>query len=264
MPHVVRADAPTAQLKPVERDRLRYRLETLFNEQDLMLRNQRVDIMDVERQERELKMLKVFERVPLREDLSGLRDGLAATARGKGVKVLAFDKQPPSRKASLRVPSSIYTDQSPPFRLTDDHVAERTSFRVVVQGSEGAVRDWLNAWPEEQLRLVMFDYRRSTGNSKWEVYGHGYRFRDIRFPKIQTRDPIELLPSWAQADPQRFAQEEPMLWKLVSKIQAVTPQAKPLFKNREALMLNGARMAFFMNQALGESSDGARAGYAGR
>src|SRR4051812_45198539 len=55
IPVTLAATAPA--LTPEQRESLRFRLETLFNEADLLIRNQRVDRSDIERQGRDAEGL---------------------------------------------------------------------------------------------------------------------------------------------------------------------------------------------------------------
>lgn len=251
-----------------EHDRLRYRLETLFNEQDLLVRNEKSDRSDIEHQRREFEVLKVYERIPFQEDLPGLRKSLDESARAAGVKVVSFGKRAAAAsKRASRVPDSVYTDQKPPFRLRDEHLVEAIPFRARVEGDEASVKRWIESWPEDQMRLAEPEgeplrLAGSEGTGRWEVRARAFRFREIKFPTLKARDPAQLLPRWAVKDPARFAREEPLLAGLVRKIRAVSPQAKPLYRHREDLILSHQRMSFFVSKAVPEGARRQAAGHA--
>ena len=240
-------------LSDFERDRLRYKLETLFNEQDLMVRNQKSDRSDLNRQQREFEVLKVLQRIPFKEEIAGLRSELNASAREKKLKVLSFQPLPRTQRANPQLPDSVYTDQQPRFRLNDQQLVETISFRVTVEGEEGSVKEWIASWPDDQMRLTEAEGAprpRKGGKNRWSIRARAFRFRDIKFPSLKARDPKELLPQWARRDPESFARQEPLLWRLVEKIHAVAPKARPLYRQREDLILNSQRMSFFVSKAV--------------
>jgi hypothetical protein len=254
------APAPTS-LDAKQRDWLRYKLENLFNEQDLMIRNQKVDRSDVEHQRREFTELKVFERIPFREDLPGLRKSIEASTVERGLKLISFNPLPKHKPTAPRLPESIYTD-GPNFKLSNEQLVDEIPFQAVIQGPEAAVTDWIMSWPEDQLRLAEPEGKsialatHKLPNGKWEVKAHAFRFRDIKFPTLRPRDPAELLPTWAAGNTQLFAQNEPLLWTFVTRTRAITPQALPLYRNREEMALNAARMSFFISKAAPRSETG--------
>src|SRR4051812_142733 len=72
------------ELSDRQRSELRFRIENLFNEVDLLIKNERADRSDLARQEREAKALKVYDRIPFEADLPGLKRQLAETASAQG------------------------------------------------------------------------------------------------------------------------------------------------------------------------------------
>jgi hypothetical protein len=248
--------SPKPALTAVEKDRLRWKLETLFNEQDLLIRNQKVDRSDIRHQVKEFEALKVFERIPFKEDIAGLKTSLATTSKERGLELVSFKPLPRARKAPKAVPSALYTDQDPGFRLSDEQLAEEIPFRAVVRGDAAKVRAWVLAWPEEQMRLAEPEGRsvdksiRKLGPDRWEVKAHAFRFRDIKFPALKARDPLELLPAWARRNPDRFAAAEPLLWRFVERTHGISPEAGPLYRNREEMLLNSARLSYFIARAV--------------
>jgi len=247
------AFASIPRLSQAERASLRYKLENLFNEVDLLIRNQRVDEADVLRQEREMEALKVYERIPFTDDLEGLKEQLSESARQSGVKLerlLVLGRS----KAKRRIPSSLLTDE-PEFRLTPLDVVETLHLQLDARGSESAIQRWTSAWQTEQLRLVepAVDAPERQGVDRWQIQARTFRFRNIQFPALRPRPPEQLLPAWARRNSSEFARQEPLLWSFVEKVRALTPAALPLYRNRERFLLNGARMDFFLAKAMPRS-----------
>ena len=247
---------PTPAKCALQNERLRTRLETLFNEQDLMIRNQKVDRGDLEHQLKEFEALKTFQRIPFRTDIAGLKSSLQEAAQERGLKFESLKVLPHSGKMKKSVPISMYTDENPRFQLTDDQIAEKIPFKAIVRGERGAVRAWILAWPEEQMRIAEPVGRspdqsmRRIGKDRWEVQAHAFRFRDIKFPTLRPRDPLKLLPPSVRHDPRVFSKKEPLLWSFVTRTQAISPKALPLYRLREELLLNSARMSFFVAKAV--------------
>jgi hypothetical protein len=236
------------RLSPSEHDRLRARLERVFFEQDLMIRNQKVEASDLRHQEKEFEALKVFERIPFQDDLPGLRSSLDDSSRDHGLKIASVRFPHRSHREPAAPPSHLLSDERPSFQLTDQQLVDRIPFVAVVEGSEGDVRSWIRSWPDDQLRLAEADEVQPAPGSanRWRVKAHAYRFREVKFPTLEPREPLELLPAWARKDPETFARAEPQLWSYVERTHAIRSQALPLYHVREHLLLNGARMSFFI------------------
>ena len=79
-----------ADLTRPERETLRYHLENLYNELDLLMRNQRVDQADLRRQKHDFEELKTFLRIPFEEDLPGLKKNLMESSHLSGVRLFQF------------------------------------------------------------------------------------------------------------------------------------------------------------------------------
>jgi hypothetical protein len=246
--------APRA-LNADQRSRLRTRLERIFYEQDLLIRNQKVDRADLRQQEREFRTLKVFERIPFRDDYPGIQESLTTSAREKKLKVSGFSPLPRSRKNPPNVPFTWVTDKSPSFRLSNEQLVEQLPFKIEVRGDRPTIEAWIRSWPEDQLRLTRVDSLspRKGGGDRWALRGHAFRFREVKFPTLEPRDPFEILPAWAQEDPNHFSHLEPVLWSFVARTRAITSQARPLYRTREEMQLNAARISFFISLAVPRS-----------
>src|SRR5579885_1189347 len=198
---------------------LRYRLETLYNEVDLLVRNQRSDRSDLARVERAFKALRVDERIPMEPRIESLKAELTRRARESGVKLLGLEVLSKDRP-SKPVPRELYSD-TPKFRLEPDQIAQTIHLRLTLSGDGPAIEQWIQKWPEDQLRLVEPEqgYERPglkpTGHGRFTLKARVYRFRKIRFPTLKPRDPLQLLPTWARRDPAGFAKEDPALWDYV-------------------------------------------------
>jgi hypothetical protein len=240
-----------ATLGTEQKEGLRFRLENLFNEVDLIIKNQDVDRSDVRRQNKEMEALRVFERIPFQDDLSGLKKQLEMSAHDKGLKLLGISVI--SRYGqSATLPKVVFSDDRR-FRLTADQVAERINFTVKVEGKKEALLRWMQSWRDGQLRLVEADGTPVTElaiRQNWMIRAHAFRFRKIRFPRLQVRDPFSVLPKWARKDPALFSKKEPLLWSFVNRTRRLTPRAQPFYEIRREFLLNQARLDFFFSKTL--------------
>ncbi|HUP57926.1 MAG TPA: hypothetical protein VM598_10770, partial [Bdellovibrionota bacterium] len=241
------APAP-ARLSEPQRSDLRYRLESLFNEVDLLVRNQRSDESDRARLGRELRELKVLERIPMKTDLDGLKRELSERARAFDIRVERVElvsADSPSRP----VPREIAT-HLPSFRIETSQLVQTLRIRLVLKGDGPAIYDWIQRWPDDQVRLIEPEkgFERpgvtQVRAGRFSVWARAYRFREIRYPRLRPRDPAELLPAWAKRQPERFARQEPMLWDYVKRIREKIPETPSLYERRAAFLLDSARMSF--------------------
>ncbi len=65
----------------------RDKLQSLYNEVDLLIRNRKADLDDVRRQEKEAQFLQMYKRIPRTKDSKGILKSLHASAREHGVKI---------------------------------------------------------------------------------------------------------------------------------------------------------------------------------
>lgn len=223
-----------------ERDSLRYHLENFSNEMDLLIRNQRVDHFDLQRQERDMATLKVFERVPLDQELVEMKYALTKNAKFSGLLLTQFEVLP-NKSITPSLPPFLYTDSS--FHIRDEQLVERIKFVISIQGPD--VRKWGASLPHTLIRYVKVDHIHRIGSS-WQISAHAYRFRNIRFPKLQPKDPLTYLPTWARRNTTKFAQAEPTLWTFVKRIESLAPRTAPLYETRGKFLLNDARLNFFI------------------
>jgi hypothetical protein len=244
---------PARPLNEAERSDLRYRLESLDNELELLVRNQRSDESGSARLDRAFEALRVLERIPLETGIDDLRAELAHRAKPSGVglvrlEILARDK--PKKP----LPDSLFSD-TPKFHLEPDQIAETLHLRLVISGDGPAIEEWIQKWPEDQLRLIEPEKGyarpglRPAGNGRFRLQARVFRFRKIRFPRLKPRDPVSLLPAWARREPGRFAQAEPELWRYVRRIQERIPETQAPFEKKGELLLERARMSFFLSKA---------------
>jgi hypothetical protein len=267
-----RAEPPGLEraLSPVERERLRYKLENLYDEVDLMIRNRDSDVADVHHQERDFRELRAFDRIPLagsaEDSVAALQTELAANARLYGLRLLRLSLVGRARRPAP-VPKAILTSSN--FRLSAEQVAEALELELRVSGDPARVAAWTKSWREELLRVVEpegeltkgaegrlakgAEGRLAKGAETQEpptlkIRARAYRFRDIRFPRLSPRDPLTLLPAWARRDTKAFARAEPTLWRLVAGFQELAPKALPLYRVREDFLLNDARLSFFIRK----------------
>jgi hypothetical protein len=251
-PSFAAIDPGTAKsLADSERASLRYRLENLFNEVDLLVKNQRADISDLRRQEKEIDYLKIYQRIPFQKDLPGLKENLKKSAKNFQLQLIAFSPASPVRQGlqkSSPLPRQIFTDQ-PTFQLTPDHIVDVIPFSVTIAGNEESVQKWIKSWRTEQMRLVDLRSLKNLQKGKWRIEAQSYRFRNVQFPVLRPRNPREILPAWAKKNPENFSVAEPLLWSFVTRIEALVPKAKPYYEVRRQFLLNDARIHFFLSKA---------------
>ncbi|MGK5082364.1 hypothetical protein WDW37_03585 [Bdellovibrionota bacterium FG-1] len=252
-----------------EHSRIRFKLEVLFNESELLLRNHRADLSDIRHQEREFKTLRVFERIPFEDDahdthdthdtrhIQDLKAELAQSAQARGLRLIALKPEVKRTARFSKTPAWLYSDQLSEFRLSNSQIADETHFHLVVTGGKSKVLQWIQHWPEELLRLTQLvdspNSIRSLGPSRFQISAKTFHFRKTSFPKLILRPPLELLPPSSRHSPDCLAQKAPVLWTLIDRIQDLRPKTKDLYSTREQLMLNSARMSFFTAQAIGHN-----------
>lgn len=235
------------------RDDLRYKLESLYNEMDLLLRNQRSDKSDLARVERAAKALRVEDRIPIEPEIGSLRAELDHRAREAGVKLLGLEVLSKDQPKTP-IPRVLYSD-TPKFRLEADQIAQTIHLRLILSGDGPAIEQWIQKWPEDQLRLIEPEQSyerpglRAMGHGRFQLKARAFRFRKIRFPTLKPRNPLELLPGWARRDPAGFAKEDPKLWDFVCRIQEKIPETPEPFEMKGNLLLAEARMDFFLSKA---------------
>ncbi|HLE00662.1 MAG TPA: hypothetical protein VJB59_10415 [Bdellovibrionota bacterium] len=247
-PVLTRAALPELSIE--QRADLRYHLQNLLNEFELLIMNRKVDEGDVRRQERQFKALKVFDRIPLgSEDIQGLRAEMKEGGKKKGIKVsklTVLSRSKPGPRLPGRVPSNW------PFRFQESQLTKAIRFELQVEGDAGAVNEWVRSWKEAQLRLVEpTDRPKALGTTgrQWRIRGRAFSFREVRLPVVIPRRARDLLPDWVQANPSEFSQKAPDLRKLVDQIEELRGRAAPFYRLRQEFLLNGARMSFFMRKA---------------
>ncbi len=236
-------------IPPALQSKLRYQLENLSNEEELLIRNHKVDRSDVVKQERDFKIFHVFEKIPLSPDRAGLKSCLLKSAQKAKIKMTRLEIADGSKKTK-KPPFAIYTD-APPFYLSKDQVAGTFLIQIVVYATDSALRQWVQSWSkEDEDRWIEPKKISSKDGFHWIIRARAYYFHDISFPRLLPRDPEALLPSWARIHPKPFSNAYPLLWKFVERIHSLAPQAKPLYRIREKFLLNDARMSFFLSKTL--------------
>lgn len=236
-----------------EKESLRYHLEGLFNDVDLIIKNRKSRNADLKRQERDLAYLKVYERIPLQRNLPQLKVNLKETAKDHQItltqiKILGFSK--PGKP----IPKSQFADQ-PQFQIEPNQLVEEIRFKMIAQGGVEQIQNWTSSWRTEQMRIVELASSdlgksiRRLAPKKWEIRARAFRFRNIQYPHLIPRNPKEFLPQWAKQNLGRFAKEEPLLWSFVSRTENLIPEAKPLYQTRSQMFLNDVRMNFFLSKA---------------
>ena len=236
------AVSTTAAVRPFQsesREEALFRLNQIFNELDLLIRNQRADRADVLHQKRDIEGLKVYERIPLQENLSGLERELFESTRRSGLKlgrVRVLEHSPEPEKP----PEEIFTDRS--FHLSADQLARSMTLEIDVKGAQKNVESWMTSVQDNQMRLVKVLDKKLKGHGVvWKLRLKSFQFRDIVFPKLRPRDPKEVLLLCSEPDS--------VLKNLAKKAQALIPRAAPFYENRREFLLNQARLEFFIKNS---------------
>jgi hypothetical protein len=263
----IQSTAPT--LSESERDSLRYRLENAWNEVDLIVRNSNTDKRDVQRQEKEFKSLQVYTKFPLATTEALRPASVHATLKKSldrfGLK-LGDSKLLDASKPDHPIPT-VMPRNAQEFKFTEDQLIQKVRLDLTLKGTKRQLQDWMNSWntilepekPGEAPETSPTPYLEWDPNAlttlpemvsetTWKVHVQAFYFRDIRYPKLQPQDPLQILPAWAKKSPELFKSQEPLLWGLVEKTQATIPQALPLYETKARFALNAARMSFFTSK----------------
>ena len=232
----------TAAVRPFQsetREEALFRLNQIYNELDLLIRNQRSDRADVLHQNRDFEGLKVYERIPMQENLIGLQHQLFESTQRNGLKlgrvrILEHSPQPE------KVPEEIITDRS--FHLSADQIARTVFLEMDVKGTRKNLESWMSSVQDNQMRLVkVLDKKLKSHAGIWKVHIKSYQFRDIVFPRLRPRNPKEVLSLCSEKDS--------ALENLAEKAQALIPRAAPFYENRREFLLNQARLEFFIKKS---------------
>ena len=241
-------------LSHVERDRVRFHLENAYYEAQLLIRNHELNHRDLERQDRELQGMGVYDRFPLSENLADLQDQFRDSARDSGLRFESLAPRPAPREKTVakapepKMPDHIFTADRD-FHLTETQLVQEIPVSLRVRGEGPEIERWIANWPRKLLRWVEArgkPHRQRDGD--FEIAAVAYRFRPLHYPKLDFRDPLAYLPDWAQKDPSRFAREAPDLWARLEGARALFPQARPYLGDRERFLLNDARISFYLRK----------------
>ncbi|OFZ19731.1 MAG: hypothetical protein A2X94_16905 [Bdellovibrionales bacterium GWB1_55_8] len=237
----VAAAAPVPKPVPPS-GRYVFRLQNLSDEFEMLIKNERSERSDVRRQEREMAFLRVYDRIPLKTDLPGLRRQLANSSKAAGIQFLKLDliKRSPS---GAPVPRSVRSDK-PRFRFSEEQLVETLEFEMKVSGKEEGVKKWLEALPDDLLRLV--DTKDSSLKmlraDTWSIRARTFRFRQVQFPKIIPPDPRALENSPPRSDP--------VVAEWIRRADELRLRAAPLYAIRARILLNSARLSFYASKTV--------------
>ncbi len=245
-----------------ERERMRYRLEKQLSLVRSLVRNRRADQLDRERQQRDADRIRLFERIPMSDQLPSLQKELSDLAGEEGLELVSVarakeDRLSFKRSAPLRAQPRELDTMAPPFRFTDEDLVESVPIQIMVQVPEGGltspqarINRWLERWPGKLTRLITSVKTHALDSDLWEIRLKAFRFRtEIKHPRLTVSDPVRYLPLWAQKNPAQFAKAEPKLWDYVKEIRRLLPEALPGLALKEDFLLAQARMAFLLSHA---------------
>lgn len=250
------AEQPTPHLTEKQRHTLRFHLQNIFNEFDLLIRNQKVDEADLAKQGRTITALKIYERIPFAPQLDSLRKQLAQSAQASQIKLLEFKSLQvrPSRLAPM--PKTL-THQDGFFRPKPHQLVQEIPFQIRVSGNLAQIEAWTRSWKEDLMRLAELEHLHRGSPSQPAQYlirAHAFQFKKVEFPKIIPPRAKDYLPKWAAQDPDLFSQQEPLLWDLITQSDRLRPLTPPLYQKRGKFLLEGGRIDFFLSKAMPSSN----------
>lgn len=228
------------------RGSLRFHLQNLANELELLIRNQKVDLEDVHHQQRDFEALRVFDRIPRTEDLAHLESELKRSAPAQ----VRIEKIRVLRRASdqERAPYQIFSDQD--FEPQPNLIAQTIVLNLRISGDRLKIQTWIDSWHDHVLRWIEPKSRLSrVSENSWNLTAQIFRFRTFRYPRVVPRDPLELLPKKIRQDPkdlEKFMRTHPEISKLIVRIRALRPRALPFYETRREFLENDARLSFYL------------------
>jgi hypothetical protein len=246
------------QLNPAQRESLRYHLEHVYNEVDLLLMNQKTDERDLLKLQRDLDTLKVFQRIPFDPEPEALQRELKASAFDHGIKLLQFTLYEPLNSAPLRSTQASALPMSLP--LKNHPLMKKLYFTARISGTHSHILAWLQHLKTEQMRLIDWEHPELDQNitaispHQWILKAYAFQFREVKPPLITPPSPRSLLPLWARKNPRVFAKQEPLLWSFITKTEAKLPLTTKLYQRRGEFKLNEARLNFFLSRTLNSPS----------
>ncbi|MGZ3689447.1 MAG: hypothetical protein ACXWPM_04415 [Bdellovibrionota bacterium] len=239
------------KLTPAIRESLRYRLENLFNEVDLVIRNEHSDQSDLRKLERQWKSFHVENRIPLESSPPQLQAQFESFAQEAGVEITKIQILPSGERRPI-LPKSLCTDAPTRLKLNDEQIVETLPLLATVHARDTLVKGWIDRWPSYGGRLFVVDELKMVHSGVWSIRAHAFRFWPIAFPRLYPQKPEALLPSWARSHPGVFAKAEPRLSSYVAKIKELTPQTTAGYRTKAQVLLEDARMSFFLSHAAPE------------
>lgn len=247
--HLANGSLLTLQLTEQERSKLRFHLENLWNEVHLIVLNEKSETLDVKRQERELQFFQIFDRIPFSRKTETLRKELNASAQEHQIQLIALEIHP-IKKDPPPIPKEVYTNTQR-FHFSEDQLVEKLQILIIAKNTVAKTESWTNLWSKQLLRLVILDSLAPLNKSsnQVQILAHAFRFRQVQFPRLRPRQPVELLPAWAQKNLETFSKNEPFLWSFVTRIEEWKPKTKTAYENRRRFFLNDERMSFYLHQA---------------
>jgi len=241
-----------------QRQSLKYHLEHLYNEADLLIRNQRTDEFDLLKLHRDLQTLKVFQRIPFEAQAQDLKKELKASASSHGVTLLELNWRKPRLSAKnqfLQMPASPVR-----FPLSPQEFTRTLPFNAQILGHRDNVLNWLSQIKTEQMRLIDWENSKIEENlsqlshNRWLLKAHAFQFLPLKHWVLKPKSPQALLPEWARRNPHSFAVKEPSLWLLITRTEAQLARASSLYQKRGDFKLNEARLHFFLSKTLSHPS----------
>ncbi len=245
------AQSSTQILSDSQRRSLRYHLENLYNEFDLLIRNQKVDAADLAKQGRTIAALKIYERIPFSPQLDTLKKQLTESAQEAQIRLLEFKLCKPAAYASAPMPKTL-SHRDGFFRPKPQQLAQEIPFQIRVSGTPAHIEAWTRSWKENLMRLVeveRLDRASSSQQGQYVIRAHAFQFKNVKFPKIIPPQANDYLPQWAKTNPDYFSQQEPILWSFVTRSEKLRPLTPPLYEKRGQFFIEGGRIEFFLSKA---------------
>jgi hypothetical protein len=245
------AHSSAQTLSDSQRRSLRYHLENLYNEFDLLIRNQKVDAADLAKQGRTISALRIYERIPFSPQLATLKKQLTESAQEAQIRLLEFKLRKSATHPLMAMPRTL-SRRDGFFRPKPQQLAQEIPFQIRVSGTPAQVESWTRSWKENLMRLVeveRLDRASSSQRGQYVIRAHAFQFKNVKFPKIIPPQAEDYLPQWAKANPDNFSQQEPTLWSFVTRSEKLRPLTPPLYEKRGQFFMEGGRIEFFLSKA---------------
>ena len=226
---------------------IRFHLENLYNEETLLIKNHRVNLKDVKKQERDFKGLHVYERIPITKNTQDLQEQIQESAKEVGIQLLEIRFLPQPQETRSKLPDHILSNDRN-FHLQGNQIADEIPFQLCLSGDSKKIQTWITSWNDQIMRYIEPRGEPRVTAQGTVVKGAAFHFKDLKYPRIEAQDPMHFLPESLRSTPNLFARQEPKLWEKLVQTKKIIPEAAPYYSDMEQFQLNDARMTFYISK----------------